>query len=84
MEQILRFVNHIDWALLRDQKLAVEQCINGDDDALLQGVVHLIEALQDAAVDDGIDSDIEVFGPTIIEANYPTNQQRIVCANCDD
>lgn len=83
MEQLLRFVTFIDWAVLRDQKLAVQQCI-GDDDELLTGLLNLLDALQDAAVDDGIATDSEVFGPMLDEHNYPTNQQRNVCANCDD
>ena len=58
----IEFPLGINWRLLRDQKLAVLQCINSDEDELLQGVLHLLDYLQDTAVDTGQKTKLEVFG----------------------
>lgn len=54
----------MNWKLLREQK---EYCINeanNNPDAaqIYDGLVHLIDALQDAAVSDGIATERQVFG----------------------
>lgn len=62
-EEILRNMN---WALLREQK---EYCVNEaanapDVAAIYDGIISLIDHLQDAAVLDGIATEDEVFGAT--------------------
>lgn len=55
----------IDWALLREQKfflLDLTDEVDGKERELLEGVVSLIDAIQDAAVDEGIATELEVFG----------------------
>ena len=54
----------VNWPLLREQK---EYCINeannnSECSEIYDGIVHLIDALQDAVVADGIVSEYEVFG----------------------
>jgi hypothetical protein len=58
------FFTRIDWVMLKDQKTALQRTIrmledNGgdadmDDADALVGVLHLIDALQDAAEDAGV------------------------------
>lgn len=50
--------NSIDWSLLRAQKLWLleQNCEHAD------GLVHIIDAIQDQAVSNGIASELEVFG----------------------
>jgi len=60
-EELLR---RMDWPLLREQKA---YCLNEAQNSnglfhIYDGLVHLIDALQDAAVDDGIATIEEVFG----------------------
>lgn len=50
----------VDWRLLQNQKMAVLEITYGDHD-ILMGLVNFIEALQDAAVDEGIATSAEVF-----------------------
>lgn len=57
----------IDWPRLREQKLVLIRMANDEDIPLedqdaLAGVVHLIDALQDAVVDEGLETEAEVFG----------------------
>lgn len=51
-------ISNMNWDLLRKQKSFLWN--NGSDAAL--GLVHLIDAIQDAAVEDGFASKLEVFG----------------------
>lgn len=68
MKEIPQFINDIDWDLLKQQKLSLLYIVNNN--ALINnvisedvnGIVHLIDSIQDYAVDVvGIDDDI-VFG----------------------
>jgi len=57
-------IKNINWKLLREQK---EYCINeanNNQEAtnIYDGLIHLIDALQDAAVNDGLATENEVFG----------------------
>ena len=57
-------ISKIDWKLLREQK---EYCINEADNNtevahIYDGLINLLDALQDCAVDNKIVSPIEVFG----------------------
>lgn len=61
-------VKDINWRLLRLQKLAILESIwrqelnNTRLVNALEGMISLIDAIQDAAVDDGIATELEVFG----------------------
>lgn len=52
----------IDWVLLRDQKQALLQCISNEDDKLLEGLLSLIDHIQDSAVETNQYTELEVFG----------------------
>lgn len=52
----------IDWVLLRDQKQALLQCISNEDDTLLEGLLSLIDHIQDSAVETNQYTELEVFG----------------------
>lgn len=51
-------IPHIDWGLLREQKLWLQT----QDSPHAAGLIHLIDAVQDQAVDTGSATEIEVFG----------------------
>lgn len=53
---------NIDWVLLRDQKQALLQCISNEDDTLLEGLLSLIDHIQDSAVETNQYTELEVFG----------------------
>lgn len=56
-------VKAIDWKLLRKQKdYCVNEASNSDAGEIYDGIVNLIDVLQDAAVKDGIASEETVFG----------------------
>ena len=64
--EIPQFINDIDWGLLRDQKNTIVGLTSSNIVPLLNphldGIVHLIDSIQDYAVDvAGIDNEI-VFG----------------------
>lgn len=54
----------IDWALLRQQK---EWLVNytDDDHAEIDGLINLLDTLQDLAVESGEFSEETVFGPRL-------------------
>lgn len=53
-----RAISRINWALLREQKLH----LMGTGVRLDEGLLNMIDAIQDAVVDDGIATEKEVFG----------------------
>jgi hypothetical protein len=60
-------IDAIDWPLLRKQKITLLRFVafaDGGSDAqlALEGIALLVDALQDAAVVDGIASEEQVFG----------------------
>jgi len=71
----MTFPIEIDWPLLRSQKdelLKIEFAkvgdaivVTGDLKESVTGVIHLIDALQDHAVDDEDTSESEVFGESL-------------------
>lgn len=68
MKEIPQFINDIDWDLLKQQKLSLLYIVNNNTlinnviSEDVNGIVHLIDSIQDYAVDVvGIDDDI-VFG----------------------
>lgn len=57
---------NLDWALLRRQKIALlELSLPEKDDKLIQGIIHIIDAIQDYAVDHGDATEQEVFGESL-------------------
>ena len=62
--KIRHVVKHMDWPLLRAQKAycASEAARHNDARQMFDGLAHLIDAMQDAAVRDHIASAEEVFG----------------------
>lgn len=60
-EEVLRNLN---WKLLREQKeyCANEAANNEDVSEIYEGVLNLLDHLQDAAVLDGVATEEEVFG----------------------
>lgn len=58
--EIEKVVRSINWKKLTKQKIWLCQGLE-DDDELGYGLLHLIDAIQDAAVSDGIASENEVF-----------------------
>ena len=59
---MLEIDGHIDWQQLRDQKFRLIHFIHtfGDDNEdSLWGIIHLLDAIQDAAFASGV---VEVFG----------------------
>ena len=51
----------LDWNALREQKYLLIELIEKDANSPLWGLVNLIDAIQDAAVDEGV-PETEVFG----------------------
>ena len=47
-------VSGIDWLQLAQQKDRLVKLIHADADDILWGIVHLIDAIQDQAVEDGL------------------------------
>lgn len=62
-----RPVNPIDWTLLRQQKAWLYDIANGartsDDATFSEGLISLLDHIQDNAVDTGQATELEVFGP---------------------
>jgi hypothetical protein len=58
----------MDWGLLRQQKLILlhlrEQVFSNEDKDTLSGMIHLLDYIQDIAVEQGL-SEEEVFGEEI-------------------
>lgn len=60
------YVNQMDWSLLRNQKRTLisvmsKHILDEQENDYLQGIVHLIDALQDFAVDELEKDESEVF-----------------------
>ena len=54
---------NINWALLREQKSAlVRMAMTGQDNQALDGIVNLLDNLQDEAVSSGLADEVTVFG----------------------
>ena len=61
----MRFELNIDFTQLREQKAALLDLIGGDGDHPLMGLVHLLDAVQDQAVDVRGMPEVEVFGVVV-------------------
>ena len=59
-------LSNIDWPLLRQQKLALVSASlpahSADSDDALDGIIHLIDHIQDSMVESGVMTETEVFG----------------------
>jgi hypothetical protein len=58
---------NIDWKLLREQKttliyLGVKNTLTDHEKLAVNGIIHLIDGLQDEAVNSGTATEEEVFG----------------------
>lgn len=72
MNKVVEIVKGIDFESLREQKLTLLNVIHNKDALPLDkriipvdcidGIIHMIDAIQDAAVQDGIKTEAEVFG----------------------
>lgn len=68
-KNIEEVLDRVDWRLLKKQKLALVDIVIADPEgrsaeeiAALEGVINLIDALQDAVIEDGLFSIDDVFG----------------------
>lgn len=52
----------LNWALLRQQKTWLSGFYNGKDSEYAEGLISLLDYLQDDAVDTGRATELEVFG----------------------
>ena len=65
MNTVNKTVSNIDWKLLQSQKLYLLDLVeSGHDTTELWGVIHLIDAIQDAVVADGVADASVVFNIT--------------------
>ena len=66
----------LDWQLLREQKdwlLDMAENLTGvDDQAYVDGILSMMDALQDEAVENGDATELEVFGPANAACNHGT------------
>lgn len=64
MKTITTVIKNIDWNLLREQKEYCEnEAMNNSEAAhIYEGLLTLIDHIQDAAIDDGLATELEVFG----------------------
>lgn len=65
MDNLKTVVANMDWALLREQKRHLLKLC--EQDRAVHGVVHLIDSIQDAAVEDAVATEEEVFGFVVDE-----------------
>ena len=74
-----RFIKRIDWSLLKDQKADLVSLTYAGDVASnykksMQGIINLIDSLQDYAVDSmGLEEDV-VFPPHTNPVQRPINK----------
>jgi hypothetical protein len=62
MNAIEEVINRVNWEELREQKLELVLC--GIETEWVEGLLSLIDHIQDAAVADGVATAGEVFGET--------------------
>lgn len=67
MNHCERAIKNIDWKLLREQKdYCVNEAMNAPDVShIYEGLVGLMDAIQDAAVADHLATEHEVFGDLV-------------------
>jgi hypothetical protein len=62
MNAIEEVISRVNWEELREQKLELVLC--GIETEWVEGLLSLIDHIQDAAVADGVATAAEVFGET--------------------
>lgn len=64
MNQCTKAIIKIDWDLLREQKeYCVNEAMNNADAAhIYEGILSLMDSIQDAVIADGLATEEEVFG----------------------
>ena len=65
MDAFAKLAAEVDWPLLQQQKLALIDAVAQQPHGsarLLEGLVHFLDAVQDAAVDNGYVEHSQVFG----------------------
>jgi hypothetical protein len=77
MNSTMQTIQGIDWELLRKQK---RHLLLLPYHTHTQGIIHFIDAIQDAAIADGIASEEEVFSylPSLLEAMVETMKREIL------
>jgi hypothetical protein len=60
-------LGELDWTHLREQKNALLEMIWNDSDSILWGIIHIIDKIQDEAVDNGDFTEEEVFGKLTVD-----------------
>jgi len=58
-------LKNTNWPLLREQKeilFNISLNVSEPEEEALDGIVHFLDAIQDAAVEDGFATEAEVFG----------------------
>lgn len=68
MANLLKALKNTDWDMLQQQKLELLNLLGNHRNKcspILDGLIHFLDAIQDAAVDDGIASKEEVFGKSL-------------------
>ncbi len=61
IKKCLQFFENINWNMLREQKEHLV-CITTERNKYINGIIHLIDALQDTVVDCGDKTEEQVFG----------------------
>ena len=73
MKKVEEVIRKIDFKLLREQKKAVVHANSvrktagmfAGDKKAIDGIIHMIDAIQDAVVEDGVKTEVEVFGEEV-------------------
>lgn len=71
MKNVIAAVQGIDWAMLRRQKREVCKLDEGFTSNARDGVLALLDSIQDAYVADGMATVSEVFGTKLVEVQIP-------------
>lgn len=71
MGNTLFALQNIDWALLRRQKRHLLEIDDGRDGSTKNGVISLLDSIQDAFVADGLAAKETVFGTRFVVVNLP-------------
>lgn len=69
MENVIAAVKGINWSLLRRQKRKVSDMHHGCIDSAREGILALLDSIQDAYVADGLATEKDVFGTQLVVVN---------------
>lgn len=73
MENVIAAVKGINWSLLRRQKRKVSDMHHGCIDSAREGILALLDSIQDAYVADGLATEKDVFGTQLVVVNLPVH-----------